>query len=90
MQSKTSRRFREAYAALPETVQRQARLAYRRFKENPYHPGLRFKQVHTHKPVYAVRINRQYRALSVKQDDTLIWFWIGNHSDYDALLKQQS
>lgn len=67
MKSKTTRRFRDAYAALPTSVQRQARLAYRRFKEKPYPPGLRFKQVHTQKPIYSVRINRQYRAVSIKE-----------------------
>jgi hypothetical protein len=35
--------FALLFAALPEPVREQARLAYRRFQENPNHPGLRFK-----------------------------------------------
>jgi len=27
-----------------------------------------------------------YRALAVRDDDTWVWFWIGNHGDYDSLL----
>jgi plasmid maintenance system killer protein len=88
MRSKTTERFRKAFAHLPLPIQRQARAAYQRFKENPQHPSLRFKPVHNSQPIYSVRVNRQYRALSIKDGDTLIWFWIGDHEGYDALLKQ--
>jgi hypothetical protein len=27
-----------------------------------------------------------YRALGVRRDDTIVWFWIGSHADYDKLL----
>lgn len=87
MQSKTTERFRKCFNQLPQQVQRQARAAYQRFKENPQHPSLRFKPVHHSQPIYSVRVNRQYRALSVKEGDTLIWFWIGDHEEYDTLLK---
>ena len=89
MKSKTTERFRKCFSALPQPIQRQARNAYHRFKENPYHPSLRFKQVHNTQPIYSARINRQYRALAVKQDDTVIWFWIGDHEGYEALLKKR-
>jgi hypothetical protein len=35
------------------------REAYRRFKDNPNHPSLRFKQVHATQPIYAARVTRQ-------------------------------
>jgi plasmid maintenance system killer protein len=88
MRSKTTERFRKSFSRLPLQIQRQARAAYQRFKDNPQHPSLRFKPVHNTQPIYSVRINLQYRALAVKDDDTLIWFWVGDHGDYDALLKQ--
>jgi hypothetical protein len=88
MRSKTTERFRKCFNNLPSQVQRQARAAYQRFKENPQHPSLRFKPVHNSQPIYSVRVSRQYRALSVKDGDMLIWFWIGDHEDYDELLKQ--
>ena len=40
MNSHTTRRFRELLDALPAHVQRQAREAYRIFRQNPAHPGL--------------------------------------------------
>jgi hypothetical protein len=71
-------------------VQRQARSAYRLFQENPSHPSLRFKQVHPTEPIFSVRINRNYRALGIREDDQIIWLWIGSHSNYDKLIKQLS
>lgn len=86
MTSRTTRRFRELLAALPASVQQQAREAYRRFQADPSHPGLRFKQVHSPPPTYSVRVGIGYRAVGVLDGDTIIWFWIGSHADYDHLL----
>ena len=87
MTSKTTRRFRDAYGRLPEHVQRRAREAYRRFKDNPSHPSLHFKQVHATLPIYAARVGLGYRALGVLDGETVVWFWIGTHADYDQLLR---
>ena len=86
MNSRTTERFRACFARLPREIQRQAREAYTRFADNPSHPGLRFKQVHTIQPIYSVRISLDYRALGVRDGETMIWFWIGPHSDYERLL----
>jgi hypothetical protein len=85
--SKTTNRFRKAYAQLPEHVQRRAREAYRLFRDNPSHPSLRFKQVHATLPIYSARVGLGYRALAVRDDDTVVWFWIGTHADYDRLIR---
>ncbi len=88
MISKTTKRFREALAQLPKDVQRQAREAYKLFRQNPHHPSLRFKKVHATEPIYSVRINIDYRAVGVMDGEEIIWFWIGPHAEYDKLLKQ--
>ena len=88
MNSRTTRRFRELFTGLPAQVRQQARQAYRLFRQNPAHPGLRFKQVHTDPPTYSVRVGAHYRAVGILDGDTVIWFWIGSHADYDTLLKQ--
>ena len=87
MISKTTKRFREAYTRLPEHIQRRAREAYRRFKGNPNHPSLRFKQGHAMQPIYAARVGLGYRALATIDGETVVWFWIGPHSEYDRLLR---
>jgi len=86
--SHTTERFRKLLAQLPGEVQKQAKEAYLQFEKDPYHPGLRFKRVHSRRPIYAVRISKDYRALGIQQDNEIIWFWIGSHSDYDKLLKE--
>ena len=86
MNSRTTRRFRELFAALPAQIQRQARQAYRLFRQNPAQPGLHFKQVRPQPPLYSIRVGIGYRAVGEADGDTLIWFWIGGHADYDRLL----
>jgi hypothetical protein len=89
--SRTTKRFRDALEALPEEIQEQARAAYALFEEDPAHPGLRFTRVHTKAEVYSVRVSGGYRALGVRDTeaaDTIVWFWIGSHVDYERLLKR--
>ena len=73
---------------MPAHVQDQAQDAYRRFQSDPYHPGLHFKQVHPSMPVHSVRVTAAYRALGVRDGDTVVWFWIGSHADYDRLVSR--
>lgn len=86
MNSRTNRRFRDMLAALPLTVRRQAREAYRQFRADPSYRGLRFKQVHTPPPTYLARVGIGYLAVGVLDGDTVIWFWVGSHAHYDRLL----
>ena len=87
MTSVTTERFRRALDALPIDVQRRARRAYAAFRQDPEHPSLRFKPVRTMPPIYSARVGLGYRALAVRDGGTWIWFWIGNHADYDRLLR---
>lgn len=86
MNSHTTTSFRKAFRRLPAEVREQAREAYQLFQQNPYHPSLHFKQVHPVQPIYSARISRDYRALGARDADTMVWFWIGSHSEYDRLI----
>lgn len=88
MKSRTTAQFRKAFAGLPKQVQEQTREAYRKFKQNPRHPSLRFKKVHSVLPIYSARITKNYRAIGQLEGDTIIWFWVGSHAEYDRLLSQ--
>ena len=88
MISHTTERFRKLYGNLPEQIRNQARQAYSQFQSDPYYPGLHFKRVHSSQPIYSVRITKDYRAIGVQQDNEIIWFWIGSHSDYEKLLSE--
>jgi hypothetical protein len=86
VRSRTTRRFREAFAALPEQIQRQARAAYRLFERDPFHPSLRFKPIHPTRPIYSARVSADYRAVGVRERGEVVWFWIGSHADYNRLV----
>jgi hypothetical protein len=76
--------FRAAFAQLPQAVRQQARVAYRLFQQNPYHPSLQFKPIAP--SVYSVRVGLHYRALGTRiSKDLIVWFWIGSHAEYDRL-----
>jgi len=86
VQSHTTAAFRTLLAAAPATIQAKAQSAYRLWAGNPAHPSLRFKKVHDTLPVYAVRIDLDWRAVGVLKEGVMVWFWIGPHSEYEKLL----
>jgi hypothetical protein len=86
IESRTTRRFRAAFAKLPEEIRQQARRAYLLFRNDPHHPSLRFKKVNEESNTFSVRIGLGYRALGVMKGSTIIWFWIGSHADCDRLI----
>ena len=88
MISHTTKKFRKMLLNLPENVRQQANEAFDQFQQDPFHPGLNFKRVHSSRPIYAARITKDYRAVGIQKNGLMIWFWIGSHSDYDLLLKQ--
>jgi hypothetical protein len=55
-------------------------------KENSSHPSLQFKRIHGHETLFSVRIGRGWRALGLREGDTITWFWIGSHAEYDQLI----
>jgi hypothetical protein len=76
-------RFWNAYERLPESVRSVADANYELLKNDPFHPSLHFKKVGR---FWSVRAGLKYRALGVQEDDAIVWFWIGSHSDYDKLI----
>ncbi|MFP4548822.1 MAG: hypothetical protein ACLFQM_11880 [Fidelibacterota bacterium] len=88
MKSKTTNKFWKCYRELPAGIKKQAKETYSTFQNNPDYPGLNFKKVHNKLPIFSVRISRDYRALGIKQENTIIWYWIGSHNDYERILKK--
>jgi hypothetical protein len=88
VKSLTTERFRALYGAAPDATKAKIRAAYQLWSENPDHPSLRFKKVHSTQPIYSARVDLDWRALGLMQGDTMIWFWVGPHSEYERLLKK--
>ena len=42
------------------------------------------KCVSREEDVWSLRITLGYRALGVLEGDTVTWFWIGSHDDYEG------
>lgn len=87
MKARATPKFWKLYAQLPETIQRRARKVYQLWRANPHHPSLHFKRVDNEEPIYSVRVGEDYRVLGYLKGDTVVWFWIGDHDEYDRLLK---
>lgn len=88
MNSRLTEDFLVCFASLPDRIKAQARNAYRRWRDDPSHPSLHFKRVHATEPLYSVRIGLGWRALGLLEGDTIYWFWIGSHAQYDTLVSQ--
>ena len=84
MKSRTSSKFWASYQQLPTEVQQRARKQYRLWAANPEHRSLRFKKI---KGFWSARIDVRYRALGIMDGDTVVWFWIGTHDEYEQILK---
>lgn len=88
MRSRTTREFWKLFQELPESIQERARARYRLWRTSPDHTSLSFKRVHETEPLYSVRISLNYRAIGLAEGDTMTWFWIGSHADYDEKLRR--
>ncbi len=75
--------FWEAYEKLPAAVRDLADKNYSLMKQDQHHPSLRLKEGRA-LLVCACRVG--HRALAVDVDGGLLWFWIGSHADYDAMI----
>lgn len=87
MKNVKSDEFRARFKKLPQAIQRQSTEAFHRFKENPYHPGLRFHRLRTKDPWWSASIGMHYRAVGLWEGDTIFWDFIGTHEDYNDYIK---
>jgi hypothetical protein len=83
MKSATLPSFWESYTKLEESVKRRARKSFNLWIQNPFHPSLHFKCINTTESIWSARITLGIRALGVWEGDTITWFWIGSHEDYE-------
>jgi hypothetical protein len=88
VKSETLPSFWKDYSVLEDSVKRQARKSYHLWADNPFHPSLHFKCINFTENIWSVRISRGYRALGNVEDDTITWFWIGSHRDYENFFRR--
>lgn len=79
----TTPQFWQLYNALPREVRQLADKNFALLKADPSHPSLRLKKVGKY---WSARVGAHYRVLATERAEGLVWFWIGPHSIYDAIL----
>lgn len=75
--------FWSNYRQLPISIQEIADKNFALLKTNPQHPSLHFKKVGRY---WSARVGISYRALGVEVAGGILWFWVGNHSEYDKMI----
>jgi mRNA-degrading endonuclease RelE of RelBE toxin-antitoxin system len=86
--SRTTASFRRQLRALPAATRQQAKDAFRLFMVDPSRRSLNFKKLPPYKDVWSARVNDDYRVLGWRTGDTITWFFIGSHAEYDKLLRR--
>lgn len=81
---RASARFWAAYYNLPAETRAVADKQFKLLKSDPRHPSLHFKKTGR---VWSVRVNRSIRALAVPDGEGYVWFWIGDHREYERLIR---
>jgi hypothetical protein len=81
---RTTPQFWKRFDALPKEVQQLARKNFKLLKQDSRHPSLQFKRIGDN---WSARVGLNYRALAVEDGSDFVWVWIGNHAEYDKLIK---
>ena len=89
MKSLLTEPFLKQYRKLPEEIRNLARKNYQLWSADPSHRSLQFKKVSPSQPIWSVRVGDNYRAVGAITDNTIHWFFIGSHAEYDHLLRQR-
>ena len=88
MRSHLTASFKSLFKKLPIHIKKHAVRNYKTWKITSSYPSLHYKKVKTKSNTWSIRIGIGYRALGVIKDDSIIWFWIGSHAEYDYLLNK--
>jgi hypothetical protein len=75
--------FWQLYRGLSAEVRAATTDAYKRFRQNPAHPGLQLERLRRDPRLWAVRVTRDHRAVARRCQDDWVWIWIGSHKDFD-------
>ncbi len=79
--------FWALYRRLPNEVRETADKCFALLKVDHTHPSLRLKKIGR---LWSVRVGIHFRALGMDapgNEEGILWFWIGPHTEYDRLIK---
>jgi hypothetical protein len=82
----TTPEFWEHYHLLRAEIRELADKNFELLKADPQHPSLHFKKIGK---LWSVRVGLHHRALGLDKGESVVWFWIGSHSEYNKLVRRQ-
>ena len=78
-------RFFDAFAKLPQAVQKKTREFMKKFRENPYSSAINYEKISTFKDpnLRTVRIDQSFRAIihAPKEGNNFHLLWVDNHDE---------
>jgi hypothetical protein len=80
----TTPQFWSLYNTLPQEIQKLADKNFELLNADANHSSLRLKKVGKY---WSARVGAHYRVLATERVEGLVWFWIGPHALYDALIR---
>ena len=88
MPHRATANFWQRYEALPQDIRSRAEKQFQLLRANPQHPSLQLKKVgeRNGREIWSARVTLNYRALAIRRNDGYLWFWIGDHEAYEALI----
>jgi len=91
MEHRATDGFWQGYEALPPEIKSRADKQFSLLKGSRQHPSLQFKKVGESRgqEVWSARVTLDYRALALRRDYGFLWFWIGDHEDYEKLISSR-
>jgi hypothetical protein len=87
--SHTTRFYSERFAMLQPGEQRAVRRSFYLWQHNRNIPGLNFEQKVDAENVWGMSVTHRLRVLGLRTPgtDEFLWFWCGQHGEYDDLLR---
>ena len=70
---------------LPVEIRRSVAKQFQLLQTNQSHPSLRFKKVSDR---WSLRITYNYRALGYRDVNTITWYWVGTHAEYERQISK--
>ena len=87
MQHRATTDFWRQYHTLSQEVRARADKQFSLLKANPQHPSLQFKRVgERHGGNMVCPRHIELPRPANKRADGFLWFWIGDHKAYEALI----
>jgi hypothetical protein len=78
-------KFKKLFEKLPKEAQDKVASNYKLWRADP--SSVDFRTLKSNKKIWRVSAGLYWRALGRDEGDSIVWYWVGSHNDYDNLIK---